>query len=217
MDFTQAQFEGAAPGTTPCAVCAQPLTAQYWSANGAMVCATCAQQLQAGPPAEGGFLRIFKALLFGAGAGLAGAIGYGLVIHYARMELALITILIGWMVGKAVRFGSEGRGGRVYQVMGALLTYVFCTQAYVPDLVSEFTSRQDGLPFVVAALVSPFLALIIPFSGDMSFLSILILGFGVWRGWREPAKAEIAVTGPFELAAAPVQGDTPAEQPAAAP
>lgn len=214
MDFTQAQFEGVAPGSTPCAVCQQPLTTRYWSANGAMVCGTCAQQLQAGPPAEGGFLRILKALLFGGGAGLAGAIGYGLIIHYARMELALVTILIGWMVGKAVRFGSEGRGGRVYQVMGAVLTYVFCMFAYIPDIV---TGRGEDISVVVAAIIAPFIALIIPFSGEMSFLSILILGFGVWRGWREPAKAEIVVTGPFELAAATAQAEAPVEQPAAAP
>ncbi|MDP3504898.1 MAG: hypothetical protein Q8S33_31465 [Myxococcales bacterium] len=215
MDFSQAQFEGVAPGTTQCAVCQQPLTAQYWSANSAMVCGACAAQVQAGPPAEGGVLRILKALLFGGGAGLVGAIGYGLIIHYARMELALITILIGWLVGKAVRLGSEDRGGRVYQVMGAVLTYVFCMMAYVPEVVTGATSQADSIPFIVAVIISPFIALIIPFTGDMSFLSILILGFGVWRGWREPAKLEIAVTGPFELSDAPAEAEPAAT--AAAP
>lgn len=201
MDFTQAQYEGTAPAATQCAACQQSLATQYWTAGPLTVCGNCAAQVQAGPPPGGGLLRAFKAMLFGCGAGLAGAVGYGAIIHYAKVELALVTILIGWMVGRAVRFGSEGRGGRWYQALGAVLTYAWCMMAYVPDIVVGATSSADPMPMVVAVIISPFIALIVPFTGEMGILGTAILGFGVWRGWREPAKAEIVVAGPFELAA----------------
>lgn len=203
MDFSQAQYEGDVPAATQCAACQQPLATQYWTAGPVTVCGNCAAQLQAGPPPGGGVVRAFKALLFGCGAGLAGAVGYGLIIHYAKVELALVTILIGWMVGRSVRAGSEGRGGRGYQVLGAVLTYAWCMMAYVPDIVVGLANAaQNPVPTAFAVLIAPFLALAIPFMGDMDFLSVLILGFGVWRGWREPVKVNLVVAGPFALAAA---------------
>lgn len=148
-------------------------------------------------------VRTFKAMLFGCGAGLLGATGYGLIIHYAKVELALVTILIGWMVGRSVRAGSEGRGGRWYQFLGASLTYAWCMMAYVPDVVEALTNTKEALPMVAAVVMAPFIALVVPFTGEMGILGTLILAFGVWRGWREPAKVEIPIEGPFALAPAP--------------
>lgn len=214
MDFSQAQFEGSSPGVAPpstaCAACQQPIIGQYWSANGAVVCSSCAAQLQAGPPEGGGFVRFFKALLFGTGAGLLGAIGYGAIIYFAQVELALVTILIGWMVGRAVRAGSEHRGGRGYQALAAILTYCFCMFAFVPSIVQGATSAADPMPTAVAIIIAPFISLALPFTGDMGILGTLILGFGVWQGWKEPARAVITVTGPFALgAAAPTAAAAP--------
>lgn len=202
MDFSRAEYEGDAPATAQCAACKTALTHEYWTAGNASVCRSCAEQLKAGPPKGGGFLRVVKALALGCGAGLLGAIGYGAIIHFARVELALVTIFIGWFVGRAVKRGSEGRGGRLYQVMGAVLTYVWCMMAYVPDLVEALGQRDDPPPFLVSLLISPFVALIIPFMGEMGVLGILILAFGVWRGWREPARVDPVVNGPFALGAA---------------
>ena len=212
MDFTQAQFEGGTPSTAQCAACKVSLTGQYWTAGPLTVCGNCAEQVRSGPPPGGTLVRTFKAVVFGCGAGLLGATGYGLVIHYAKVELALVTILIGWMVGRSVRIGSEHRGGRGYQVLGALLTYVWCMMAYVPDVVEGLGNATDPVPTVVAVLVAPFIALALPFTGAMGILGTLILAFGVWRGWREPARVEIPVAGPFELGAAPPP--EPASKPA---
>jgi hypothetical protein len=211
MDFTQAQFEGGTPAAAQCAACKLNLTGQYWTAGPLTVCAGCAEQVKAGPPPGGGFVRVFKAVLFGCGAGLLGATGYGLIIHYAKVELALVTILIGWMVGRSVRVGSEHRGGRGYQLLGALLTYGWCMMAYVPDIVEGLANAKDPLPTFAAVIIAPFIALAVPFTGAMGVLGTLILAFGVWRGWREPVRVEIPVAGPFEL------GTAPPPEPAAAP
>lgn len=217
MDFTQAQFEGETPAAAQCAVCKRNLAGQYWTAGPLTVCATCAEQLKAGPPPGGGVVRTFKAVLFGCGAGLLGAIGYGFIIHFMKVELALVTILIGWMVGRSVRAGSEERGGRWYQFLGAALTYVWCMMAYVPDVVEALTNSKDAVPMEAAVIMAPFIALVVPFTGDMGVLGTLILAFGVWRGWREPAKIEIPVDGPFELAAAPAAAPIPVPVPVPVP
>jgi hypothetical protein len=204
MDFSEAKFEAGTVATgAACATCGTALTAQYWLAGPVMVCASCAEKFRAGPPAEGGALRFFMALMFGTGAGLLGAIGYGVIIYATGYELALITIGIGWFVGRAVMKGSDNRGGRTYQVMAAALTYFWCMEAYVPSVVKELSNAQDPMPTAFVMLVAPFFAPAIPFFGGMGPLSLLILGFGVWRGWRETAKLEIPVTGPFELAQEP--------------
>lgn len=212
MDFTKAEFEGGGQAAAQCAACKQVLAAQYFTAGPLTVCGPCAEQLRAGAPPGGGVVRVFKAVLFGCGAGLVGAAGYGLIIHYGKVELAIVTILIGWMVGRSVRVGSEHRGGRWYQLLGAVLTYVWCMMAYVPDVVEGLTTHPDSpLPTVAAVLMAPFIALVVPFTGDMGVLGTLILGFGVWRGWREPARVEIPIDGPFALAPAEAEVVAPAQ------
>lgn len=211
MDFTKAEFEGGGPAAAQCAACHQVLVGQYFTAGPLTVCGRCAEQLKAGPPTGGGVVRTFKAVLFGCGAGLVGATGYGLIIHYAKVELALVTILIGWMVGRSVRAGSEGRGGRWYQLLGAVLTYGWCMMAYVPDVVEALTNAKEAVPLVAAVVMAPFIALIVPFSGEMGVLGTLILAFGVWRGWAEPAKVEIPIEGPFALAPAAAEVTVPAQ------
>ncbi|MCA3010796.1 MAG: hypothetical protein INH41_00195 [Myxococcaceae bacterium] len=151
-------------------------------------CVRCAEAVCAGPPREGALLRVLKAFAFGSGVGLAGDIGFGLISTFLEVELALVTSFIGWMVGRAVRSGSEGRGGRGYQVMGAVLTYGWCMMASVPALVMEQRMAAEPAPFPVAVFLSPFLALVVPFTGAMGVLNTLILAFGVWRGWRERAR-----------------------------
>lgn len=222
MDFSEAKFEaGTVASGATCATCGAAFAGKYWLAGPVMVCAACALNINAGPPAEGGFGRFIKALALGTGAGILGAIGYGVIIYATGYELALITIGIGWFIGRAVMKGSENRGGRAYQVMAAILTYFWCMEAYVPTVVKELANNAENpVPTVAAVLMAPFIAQAIPFLGGMGPLGILILGFGVWRGWREPAKIDIQVTGPFELsqgqAALPDQQTAPvADQPPA--
>jgi len=205
MDFTEARFEGAAPAPQlMCAACRRVLETEYFTAGNSPVCATCAAQLRAGPPKEGGFIRGLKAFALGNGAGLLGAIGYGAIIYATGYELALITIGIGWFIGRAVMRGSEGRGGRVYQVMASLLTYVWCMEAFVPTIIKN--SHEADVNQIVVIMVAPIIALIMPFTGELNVISILILGFGVWRAWRETAGIVIPVAGPFTIAApAPVE------------
>ena len=73
-----------------------------------------------------------KALAFGLGAAIAGSIIYYAVIALLDLEIGIVAILIGYMVGYAVRKASRGFGARRYQVLAAVLTYFAVGLAYMP-------------------------------------------------------------------------------------
>jgi hypothetical protein len=54
----------------------------------------------------------------------------GLVIGY-------LSLAVGYIVGKAILFGSGGIGGRRYQIAAALLTYVAVSIAAIPMGIAQ--------------------------------------------------------------------------------
>src|SRR2546427_9516885 len=75
--------------------------------------------------------------IFGLGAGVIGAIIYYAVMAIAHLEIGIVAILIGYMVGYAVRKGARGRGGRRFQVLAVALTYASVALAYTPIAVKQ--------------------------------------------------------------------------------
>src|ERR1019366_9566489 len=108
--------EGSAPA---CVVCKQPVGSAYYQAQGQVVCPPCAERIRTGqqtaPP-----LSLMRAALYGGAAALGGCMLYALVAIVLHAEIGLIAILVGWMVGKAIRHGSYGRGGRPQQILAIL-------------------------------------------------------------------------------------------------
>src|SRR5262249_59140123 len=75
----------------------------------------------------------------------------GAVIYYAFVRAtganwALIAIVVGFMVGGAVRKGTGNRGGRLYQLLAVFLTYSSIVAMNVPLLIEEFLKRSDEDP-----------------------------------------------------------------------
>ena len=106
----------AAPPTHFCAACKSGITGQYFQAQGQPVCPDCARKIEAGqqaPPA----VSLLRAGLYVAAAAFAGFLIYAIVAVAFDLQLALITILVGIMVGKAVRKGSNGLGGCPQQIL----------------------------------------------------------------------------------------------------
>ena len=101
-----------APGSAPahaCALCHQQVDGEYYALGDNLVCPACAAQVQA--PATGSrAVRVAKATLYGAGAGLLGAIIWYAIRRVTNMEIGLVAIVVGIMVGTAVRQGI-GRPG----------------------------------------------------------------------------------------------------------
>src|SRR5689334_11682679 len=93
-----------------CVACRAAIAAQYYHAQGQVVCPACAGRIQAGqqPPPP---LSLVRAALYGGGAALGGCILYAVVVLATGIQFALMAIVVGIMVGKAIRYASRGLGG----------------------------------------------------------------------------------------------------------
>jgi len=76
--------------------------------------------------------KLIRAGVYGLGAAIAGAAIYYAVMAIANLEIGIVAILIGYMVGYAVRKGAAGRGGKRFQIIAAVLTYWAVGLAYTP-------------------------------------------------------------------------------------
>jgi hypothetical protein len=150
LQFDRAQFDGGAtqPG---CAVCHTPLHGSYFEVNGHTVCEACCYKLRDAEPTGSRAGRGLRAIAAGVGAGLAGAILYWLILALSGYEFSLIAILVGYGVGKGVRWGSGGRGGRAYQALAIALTYLAIVSAYVPLMVTEILKQKPAAQAQTAA------------------------------------------------------------------
>lgn len=141
LAFERADFGGVPEEAAACAACKKPLGSQYFTVNDAVTCDDChhliAHQLTEAKSA-GAFLR---ALLLGGGAAIGGSIAWFAVAKITGMEIGLLAIAVGYVVGHAVRRGSRSPGGRRYQALAMLLTYVSITGSYIPTVVKTLAER----------------------------------------------------------------------------
>src|SRR4051812_36252602 len=123
LQFDNAEFTSERPGALSCAACQKEIDATYYEVNGKTVCASCRAPIEAHRASGSRVERFARATVFGAGAAAVGGAIYYAVTRATGREFALVSILVGFMVGAAVRKGSWNRGGRVYQALALFLTY----------------------------------------------------------------------------------------------
>ncbi len=187
-------------GASACTSCRSALLGSYFQANGQVLCECCAEGIRKlFLSGEGGFVRFLKAAVFGIGGGLAGAAVYTGVLALAHINAALVTILIGFLVGKTVRLGSGNRGGLGYQIMAVLITYGVIG-AYI--VLSEmFTSDEVGLGIFGKILLVAFGAIAGPvIAATQSPLGGLITIFGLMQAWKMNKGVVVNLTGPHAVA-----------------
>lgn len=158
------QFRRALPVGHSCVVCKQAIADDYYQAQGQVVCPTCAGRIQSGVQAAPSS-SLLRAALYGAGAALAGCALYALVSIVTGLEIGIIAIVVGIMVGKAIRYASRGLGGRPQQILAVLLTYFAITTSYIPVYVyhaaksrkAQVASEQNkaGNPSAVQSTAQP--------------------------------------------------------------
>ena len=195
LQFERADFT--APAASQCSACQQPLLGAYYSANGQVLCARCAESLRTqlgGVGSSAG--RFMQAAAFGTGAAVLGGAVYGAVMAYFGLEIGIISIGVGIVVGKAVRKGSGHRGGSRYQLLAAALTYAAIAGAYA---FFEYHRMNGPTGEALSDLV--FAAYRLPFRlGFENILGILIIGFGVYQAWQLNRGLALEITGPHPLA-----------------
>jgi hypothetical protein len=117
------------------------------------------------------------------------------------LELALVSIAVGYLVGRAIRIGTGGLGGRRLQIAAVALTYLAITISYVPLIIRQIDAPAakivSALPTLLGiALVSPLLSLR---EGVGGILGIAIILFGMLQAWRQTARDGRLLMGPYGL------------------
>ncbi len=187
-------------GASACTSCRGALLGSYFQANGQVLCERCAEAIRKlFLSGEGGFVRFLKAAVFGIGGGLAGAAAYTAVLALTHINLALITILIGYLVGKMVRKGSGNRGGIGYQIMAVAITYLSIGLSIMADaLITVSSQPHNPLAVAIACVIGSFSAPIT--SAIESPLGGLITFFGLMQAWKMNKGVVVNITGPHALA-----------------
>lgn len=183
-----------------CGHCKEAILSEYFAANGQVLCGTCADGIRQFVAGSGlGVGRFSRAVIFGIGAAIAGTAVYAGVAIFAKSEWALISIAIGWFVGKAVRTGSGGRGGWRYQLLAALLTYTSICAAYAA-MVLHAAGAFDAANFIGAVIMMYALPF---FGGAENIIGWLIIAFGMWQAWKMNQPIAVEITGPHAIGSGP--------------
>lgn len=203
---------GLMAGLLTCANCRRHIASTYYQIGAANVCPACRDAVFQAVNTSGKFGR---ALLFGFGAALLGSVVWYAIRAATGYEIGLVAVFIGIIVGMAVRKGSMSAGGRKYQILALVLTYISITMANIPEIISAVAKSGDAsasaasaassappstIEFIVAlgflfllAFVSPFLA------GFENILGIIILGFGLYQAWKINTRQDLSIQGPFTV------------------
>lgn len=128
-----------------CVVCKQQIEHTYFALGDQVICSDCRDAVMALPKGSG-LVRFFKAAFVGTLAGLLGALIWYLIRVIADLEIGLVAILVGLMVGKAVYWGSSNRGGIKYQVLAVLITYGCISANYMPDILQALMNEAAQRP-----------------------------------------------------------------------
>src|SRR5256712_2063445 len=223
------QFERAERATraigADCAVCKQPITTSYYEINGHVTCQRCRSRIIAERDRGTSGTRFAKALGLGLLAAAAGAGIYYAVAAATGSEYAIVAIVVGLLVGSAVRKGSNRRGGWRYQALAMSLTYSAIVVTYIPQIIKAVTERRasvinEGAPRADSVRVVPkqvgvggvllglgalfLLAAALPIlAGIGNIIGLFIIGIALYEAWRLNKAIPLRITGPYQVSAPP--------------
>lgn len=195
LQFERADF-GAAPAAVTCTGCHQPIAGDYFDVNGRRFCAVCTAAIRQAHGDGAGAGAFPRALGAGIGAGAVGSALFYVVEKISGYQLSIIAIAVGFLVGRAVRWGTGGRGGLVYQILAVALTYVAIAFSWLPFVLErnqEPIAVADWLPLTLFMLALPIRI------GMESPFSLVVIGIGLWEAWKFTAPVPLVVSGPFTM------------------
>ncbi|NYF78242.1 hypothetical protein [Granulicella arctica] len=207
--FEKAEYGGGSqlPPTEQCVRCGQTLVERFFRMDGEPICEPCANMaVQA--PAEGAYIAFSKAIAAGIVAAVVGSALYAAVEIGTGWTIGYVALAVGWLIGKGMKLGSEGRGGRRYQIAAAVLTYVSVSSASLIVILHATQKANPELHFAMSqrfaifllkyGLLSPFLELR---DGVSGVIGLFILFIGIRTAWAMTAGSEYRITGPHGGAA----------------
>ncbi len=223
--FGTAEYIGSA-GSDHCQYCHQPIAGAYYRANGAMTCPACAGKMR-GELAKDTHAAYVRAILFGVGAAILGMILYATFAIVTGIVIGYAALAVGWLVGKSMNQGSNGGGGRRYQIAAVLLTYAAVSTAAIPvwihysgenkhrrqqsaasSQISESGTRENQAPTSRPSMLAALGTLVLlglaspflEFSGNPvgALIGLVILFVGMRFAWQMTAAKPMQIFGPFD-------------------
>jgi len=226
LQFDHAEYAGDQP--LKCGACEHGIAHVYHELNGRIFCDRCRRNFEITLNSGTRSGRALRAICAGTGAAAAGTLLYLAIMQITGYELALVTIFIGYAVGFAVRWGSNGRGGWAYQALAIALTYLAIVSSYLPPVVQglqarayEATATTPAAPaeqravspslarFAAAVAVVSVIVCMAPFLlGAKNVIGLVIITVGLYQAWKMNRRLILNFSGPHrirtpEAAAAP--------------
>jgi hypothetical protein len=110
LQFDQADY-AQPPSELACAQCKRAITTSYYLAEDRALCGLCRNDLERALTSGTRVGRFARAIGAGTIAAFLGFLLYYGIAALTGYEFGLIAIVVGFAVGSAVRWGSNGRGG----------------------------------------------------------------------------------------------------------
>lgn len=144
LQFDRAEGDDPAQATVvSCGSCGSQLLSSYFQINGNIVCEACRYKVEEAFNAGSGLGRFLKATALGLVAGAIGAGIYFAISALTGYEIGLVAIVVGLLVGGAVRIGANRRGGWPYQVLAMFLTYSAIVSTYIPPIYKSLREEAQ--------------------------------------------------------------------------
>jgi len=151
--FGTADYNSAAGGST-CQSCKQTISGSYYRVNGVLACDRCTEQVRQQLPKDS-HAAFVRGIVFGVGGAIAGLILYSAFGIITGLEIGYVALAVGWLVGKAIKKGSTGVGGRRYQVAALALTYAAVSMSAIPMGIAQYMKQKKEHPPAVASTAPP--------------------------------------------------------------
>ena len=144
LQFDHAEFTTDAPAAVVCRSCNRPIHDVYYEIGSILLCDGCRQGVEARFRGGSGGLRFLKAATLGLFAAIVGAVILYAFSAITRSSVGIVSILVGYLVGRAVSRGAEHRGGFVYQALAVFLTYSAVAWSFLPFMVAGLAQRAEA-------------------------------------------------------------------------
>jgi len=131
------------PGAETCQSCGVAISDRYFRINGALACPICANQAQAKMPKDT-HAAFVRGLTFVIGGAVVGLIVYAAFGILTGLVIGYVSLAVGWIVGKAIKKGSNGIGGIRYQIAAVILTYSAVSLAAVPMGIAQYLKSEKA-------------------------------------------------------------------------
>jgi len=146
--FGVAEYKNA--GAEVCVGCNRALSGSYYRVNGKLACDACVQQVKMRSPQDS-HPAFMRAILFGIGGALLGLVIYSAFAILTGIMIGYVALAVGWLVATAMKKGSQGVGGRRYQIAAVALTYAAVSLSAIPIGVSFYLKEKKPLAHATAA------------------------------------------------------------------